>query len=401
MNRSGLSSTRLGAMHEVMASHVRHGDVPGLVTLISRRGEVHVDAIGNMAVDGDEPMRRDTIFRIASLTKPVAATAAMLLVEECKIRLDEPVDRLLPELADRRVLNRLDGPLEDTVPATRPLTARDLLTLRMGMGYIMADSGDYPIQHALNERQLLQGPMDPASLPGPDEWMRRVGELPLMRQPGEAWMYDLGLDVLGVLIARAAGQSLDAFLQDRIFAPLGMKDTGFYAPPDKTDRLAASYFPNAETGMLDLLDGAKNSNWSRPPSFPSAAGGLVSTVDDYLAFGLMLLHNGAHGNERLLSRPSVATMTTDQLTLVQRQSGCPFLGEHQGWGFGMSVNTARDAIWATPGRFGWDGGLGTSWASDPREEMVAILMTQRAFSTAGPGQTFDDFWTLVYQAIDD
>jgi CubicO group peptidase (beta-lactamase class C family) len=200
-------------MHDVMAGHVERGEVPGLVTLVNRRGEVHIEAIGVQASGRRDPMRRDTIFRIASMTKPIAAVAAMILVEECRLRLDEPVDRWLPELAGRMVLKRLDGPLDDTVPAKRPLSLRDLLTLRMGLGYVMDAAGPYPILKAANERKLLLGPTRPQSLPAPDEWIRGVATLPLMYQPGERWMYDVGLDVLGVLIARAAGQPLEAFLR--------------------------------------------------------------------------------------------------------------------------------------------------------------------------------------------
>jgi CubicO group peptidase (beta-lactamase class C family) len=186
MTAGGLSKVRLDRMHDVMASHVERGEVPGLVTLVSRRGEAHVDVIGKKALGGGEPMRRDTIFRIASMSKPVAAAAAMILVEECKLRLDEPVEGLLPELADRRVLKRLDAPLYDTVPARRPISLRDLLTLRMGLGYIMDASREYPIMKAANERQLLLGPPKPQTLPAPDEWVRRLAELPLMHQPASA-----------------------------------------------------------------------------------------------------------------------------------------------------------------------------------------------------------------------
>jgi CubicO group peptidase (beta-lactamase class C family) len=431
MTSGGLSKARLDRMHEVMADYVERGEVPGLVTLVSRRGEVHVDAIGMKALGSNDPMRRDTIFRIASLTKPIAAAAAMILVEECKLRLDEPVDRLLPELADRKVLKRLDAPLDDTVPAKRPISLRDLLTLRMGFGYIMDrskgastapsepspgsgcaggagtrrnhDSRAYPIMKAANEQGLLLGPPRPQTLPGSDEWIRRVGALPLMHQPGEHWMYDLGLDVLGVLIARGAGQPLESFFRERLFDPLGMKDTGFSVPAAKLDRLATSYWTNFETGAFELYDEAKSGQWSRPPAFPSAAGGLVSTIDDYLAFGQMMLNKGNHGSERILSRPSVETMTTDQLTPEQKAASSLVGGyfDSHGWGFGLSVVTRRDDVAAVPGQFGWDGGLGTSWRSDPEEEMVGILMTQRAWTSPSPPDVCLDFWTSAYQAIDD
>jgi CubicO group peptidase (beta-lactamase class C family) len=403
MSAGGLSEARLGRMRDVMAGYVERGEVPGIVTLVSRRGEVHVEAIGMKAVGGSDPMRRDTIFRISSMTKPIVAVAAMILVEECKLRLDEPVDRLLPELAGRRVLKRLDGPLDDTVPANRLITVRDLLTFRIGFGQMMALPDAYPILRAANEQQIGMGPPRPSEMPAPDEWIRRLGTLPLMHQPGEQWMYNTGSDVLGVLIARAAGQPLETFLRERIFEPLGMQDTGFSVPAAKLDRLATSYWTNPATGALDLFDEAAGGQWSRPPAFPSGAGGLVSTIDDYLAFGLMMLNKGKHGSERVLSRPSVETMTTDQLTPEQKAvSGLiPGSFDSHGWGFGVSIVTRRDDLAATPGRFGWDGGLGTSWYSDPTEDIVAILMTQRAWDSPSPPDVYLDFWTSAYQAIDD
>jgi CubicO group peptidase (beta-lactamase class C family) len=203
MSTGGLSRARLGRMHEVMAGHVERGDVPGLVTLISRRGEVHVDTLGVTEIGGAFPMQRDTIFRITSMTKPVTAAAALILVEECRLRLDEPVDRLLPELANRQVLRRIDGPLDETVPAHRPITLRDLLTFRLGFGQIMGPPDAYPIQRAVSEQQIMTlGPPKPPTPHAPDEWMRRLATLPLMYQPGERWMYNTGFEVLGVLIAR-------------------------------------------------------------------------------------------------------------------------------------------------------------------------------------------------------
>ncbi len=401
MSTGGLSTARLRRMHDVMAGYVERGDVPGIVTLVSRRGEVHVDAIGMKAAGGGDPMRRDTIFRIASMTKPITAVAAMILVEECTLRLDDPVDRLLPELADHTVLKRLDGPLDDTVPANRPITLRDLLTLRMGFGQMMAPPDAYPILKAASELQIGMGPPSPATTPAPDEWLRQFATLPLMHQPGEQWLYNTGSDVLGVLIARAAGQPLETFFRERIFAPLGMNDTGFSVPAAKIDRLATGYGTDPETRALKVVDEAAGGQWSRPPAFPSGAGGLVSTVDDYLAFGQMLLNQGKHGSERILSRPSVETMTTDQLTPEQRAATGIFLGENRGWGFGMSIITKRDDLSTVPGRFGWDGGLGTSGYSDPKEEMVAILMTQRAMDSPSAPAFYSDFWTSVYQAIDD
>ncbi len=403
MNTGGLSGVRLGRMHDVMAGYVERGDVPGIVTLVSRRGEVHVDALGMKATGGSDPIRRDTIFRISSMTKPITAAATMILVEECKVRLDEPVDRLLPELANRKVLTRLDGPLDDTVPANRPITVRDLLTFRMGLGIVMAPPDMYPIQTAMSEQRLGQEMPAPSTPPAPDEWIRRLGTLPLIHQPGERWMYNTGSDVLGVLIARASGQPLETFLRERIFEPLGMKDTSFSVPAAKLDRLVTSYWTHPETGAIEIYDEAAGGQWSSPPAFPSGAAGLVSTIDDYLAFGQMLLNQGKHGGERILSRLSVETMTTDQLTPAQKAVSSLFSNyfDSHGWGFGMSIVTRRDDVAAVPGRFGWDGGMGTSWYSDPREDMVTILMTQQAWTSASPPDVCLDFWTSAYQAIDD
>jgi CubicO group peptidase (beta-lactamase class C family) len=234
-----------------MMGHVERGDVPGAVTLLSRRGEVHVEALGARAFGGP-PMRRDTIFRITSMTKPVTAVATMILAEECRLRLDEPVDRLLPELAGRRVLRRLDGSLDDTLPASRPLTVRDLLTFRMGLGNVLGPPDAYPILKAVAEQRLVGfGPPDPTAPHGPDEWIRRLGTLPLMEQPGTMWRYNTSAYVLGVLIARVSGQPLEAFLHERIFEPLGMEDTGFTVPASKLDRLASCYGVSADTGQVD------------------------------------------------------------------------------------------------------------------------------------------------------
>ena len=195
MSSAGLSNARIARLHDVMASYVERGEVPGLVTLVSRRGETHIEALGMKALGGSDPVQRDTIFRIASMTKPVTAAAAMILVEECKLRLDDPVDGLLPELADRQVLKRLDGPLDDTEPAKRAITLRDLLTLRMGFGMLMVPPDTYPIQTAVDDLQLGQGLHQPSLPPEPDEWIRRLGTLPLLHQPGEKWLYHTGSDL--------------------------------------------------------------------------------------------------------------------------------------------------------------------------------------------------------------
>jgi len=394
----GLSKARLGRMREVMTAHVATGDMPGMVTLVSRRGETHVEAIGNMAVEG-RPMARDSIFRITSMTKPVTAVAAMILVEECKLRLDEPVDRLLPELADRKVLRAIDAPIDDTVPARRAITLRDLLTFRSGHGMIAVFPDRYPIQKAIAEAGFAPGPVFPSF--APDELMRRYGNLPLIHQPGERWLYNAGAEILGVLIARAAGMTFGEFLQQRIFAPLAMKDTGFHVPPAKLDRLTTSYVSGHAAGKLKAFDDPLTGKFSSPPVFENGSAGLVSTADDFNAFAQMMLNGGRLGQQRILSRPSVELMTSDQIAPGQKQGSELFLGDNRGWGFGMCVFTGRADLHTNPGRFGWDGGYGTAWYSDPREQLTGILLTQRMMDSPHPPHALADFWTLAYQAIDD
>lgn len=391
----GLCKNRLGRMHQTLAGHVERGQVPGIVSLVCRRGEEQVDVIGAKSLGG-EPMRRDTIFRIASMTKPIIAAATMILAEQCILHLDDPVERWLPELAERRVLKRLDGPLDDTVPAHRSITVRDLLSCRMGIGMVLAaPDAAYPILQAMTEQKVDVGPF-PSTAAGPDAWIGGLGTLPLMAQPGERWLYHSSFDVLNVLIARASGQPLEAFLRTRLFEPLGMTDTGFHVPANKLDRLASCYWTNYQTGTFEVFDDAENSLWSRPPAFPSE---LVSTLDDYAAFGQMLLNQGRHGRERILSRLSIEAMTTDQSTPEQKTGS--FLPASRGWGFGLSVVTKRDDIASVPGRFGWDGGYGTSWSTDPGEQMIGILMTQRLWESSHPPAVYQDFWTSAYQAIND
>jgi CubicO group peptidase (beta-lactamase class C family) len=329
------------------------------------------------------------------MTKPITSVATMILLEECVLRLDEPVDRLLPELADRRVVRRIDGPVEDTVPARRPITVRDLLTFRMGFGGYF---GPCPVNDAAAPLQLSVGPPQPSVPPEPDEWMRRFSTLPLMCQPGERWLYHTGADVLGVLIARASGQPFEAFLRERVFEPLGMKDTAFSVRPTDIDRFATSYMTDPETGRLGVFD-EPTGQWSRPPAFPSGGAGLASTADDFLAFAEMLLRGG----DPILSRPSVETMITDQLTPEQKAVSGFFPGDFdaRGWGFGVAMATRREHPAAPVGQYGWDGGLGTIWRNDPSERMVTVLMTNAAWTSPNPPDIALDFLTGAYAAIAD
>src|SRR2546428_5965931 len=304
-----------GRLHEAMAARVAKGELPGMVTLVAHGEDVHVDAIGAMAFGSNEPMRRDTIFRITSMTKPILALATMMLVEDGALALDEPVERLLPELTDRKVLKRIDGPLDDTVPARRPITALDLLTFRMGHGLLFEPTFDppYPIVTAAKDLQLVMGPPDPRTPHDPDEWLKRFGTLPLIYQPGERWQYNTGSLVLSVLVARASRQSLADFFRTRIFQPLGMKDTGFSLSAEKSSRLPSNYMTNFQTGKMEPRTASGPGVWTKPTAFPSGAAGLVSTIDDYLAFARLLLNEGVHENRRLVSQSSVRLMTSNHL----------------------------------------------------------------------------------------
>ncbi|WP_435105590.1 serine hydrolase domain-containing protein [Nocardiopsis synnemataformans] len=401
------SKAGLHRMRDVLARHVGSGRIPGLVALVSRGGETHVEALGTMRHDGGAPMRRDTIFRMASTSKPVSMAAAMVLLDECRLRLDDLVEQWLPELADRQVLRRIDGPLDDTVPARRPITVRDVLTSTFGLGIDRSALGT-PIMNAVFGQGLT--PDLPEPMPEPDEWMRRLGTLPLMHQPGEQWQYHISNDLLGVLVSRVTGQSFETFLRERVFEPLGMRDTGFHVPADRMDRLPPLYAPDAQTGEFHVWDPAEGGRHSQPPAFQGGGGGLVSTVDDYHAYFQMLLNQGMHGSERILSRPAVQLMTTNRLTPEQQAARNTMAtenvhvsfgqGQHGGWGFGMAVRTYR-GDYAPVGQFGWDGGAGTSTYADPENQLTGIVLTQVGMSVPDSARLIHDFWTTLYQAIDD
>lgn len=399
--KDGFSRARLARMHATLQRHVGSGRLPGLVALVRQQDREHVETIGTMAFDSSVRMQRDTIFRLASTTKPITAAGAMILVEECRVRLDDPVDEWLPELKDRRVLRTIESPLDDTVPAKRPITLRDLLTFRSGYGEPDFLSPSGPFQRGLSEAGLSLHEWPFAG--SPDEFMKRLGSLPLAHQPGERWLYHTSGEILGVLIARIAGKTLGAFLREKIFEPLGMRDTGFQVPEAKLDRLPACYGTDMATGRLIKLHEARGGLASRASAFQSGAGGLVSTADDLLAFGQTMLLNGSPGGERILSRPAIELMTMDHLTPEQKAAS-PFF-EHfwdtRGWGLGLGVITARSDLADQPGRFGWDGAFGTSWYVDPKEELVGVLLTQRTPDRLALPTVILDFWTSVYQLIDD
>ncbi len=365
-NLTDAGKERLRAVAE---QHVGNGDVPGLVALVASGDEVFAEPFGTLSIGG-APVQRDSLFRIASMTKPVTGAATMALIEEGLIGLDEPVDRLLPELTDRRVLRDMSGPLDDTVPAQRAITTRDLLTFTFGFGFVVEmfmAAEPFPVVVASDEAGLSTiGPPDPAVQPDPDTWIAGLGSLPLLAQPGERWMYNTGASVLGVLLGRAAGQSFGEVLRTRIFEPLGMTDTAFWTA--QADRLATAYRSGPD-GLVawDQPDG----KYSRPPAFEDGAGGLVSTADDMLAFARMFLRGG----DPVLSADSVRAMTTDQLTPEQKARGGlgPDFFTGQSWSFCQAVQD--------DGSFGWNGGFGTTWDVDPSRDLTIVVLTQRMFDS--------------------
>ncbi len=402
----GFAEAGLHRLHDVLAGYVESKKIPGLVALVDRGGRTAVEALGTLRHDGGAPMRRDTIFRMASTTKPVAIAATMILLDECRLRLDDLVEQWLPELADRQVLTRPDAALDDSIPARRPISVRDLLTSTFGLGMDLTSIGT-PLMQSIFEQQLAP---EGTAAPDPDEFMRRLGALPLMHQPGQQWQYHISNDVLGVLVARVTGESFETFLRERVFEPLGMTDTGFYVPADKIDRLPPAYVPDAETGEFVIWDEAAGGAYSRPPAFQSGGGGLVSTVDDYLAYFRMLLNGGKHGDQRILSRPAVELMTTNRLNPEQNAARNALAtdnihisfgqGQHGGWGYGMAVRTYR-GDYAPIGQFGWDGGAGTAVFADPVNQLTGILLTQTGLSIPDPARLIQDFWTTLYQSIGD
>jgi CubicO group peptidase (beta-lactamase class C family) len=370
-NRDGLDATVLGRIDEVVERAVAQGQVPGVVAAVARGESVHVVTSGAMALGG-APMRRDTLFRISSTTKPITAAVVLSLVDDGLLELNTAVDELLPELADRRVLRSPDGPLGQTVPAERSITVRDLLTFTWGLGMqgamFMAPK-PWPIVTAAAERDLCTfGPPQPGAMPEPDTWMARLGELPLLAQPGERWLYQSGSQVLGVLAARAAGAPFEHVMRERVLDPLGMNDTGFHAAD--AGRLATAY--ENRDGRFVVTD-PPDGQWARPPLFADGSGGLVSSVDDLVAFGRMLMRGGSP----VLRLQTTAEMTRDQLTAAQRANlwpGFSFL-EDRGWGYGVSV--------LDDGRYTWEGGLGTAWSNVPSRDLTVVVLTQRSADATG------------------
>jgi CubicO group peptidase (beta-lactamase class C family) len=398
----GFSPERLKAVTAAMQAAVDKGDTAGVVTLLFRHGVVaQVIAVGWQDLAAKTPMRRDTIFRIASMTKPIVAVATLVLIEEGRIGLGDKAEKYLPELANQTLLANPTDPLAGAKPSPRATTVLDLLTHRSGIA--TPDTAPGPLTAAFKEADAA------GRAAGPDDWIKRVGALPLAYEPGSRFNYGSSFDVLGVLIARASGKPLPDLLDQRIFTPLGMKDTSFFVPAGKMPRLATNYgMPDPGTGKRPVTDQpGPDSRWAKPPAFPSGAGGLTSTADDYLKFARMLLDKGKLGDTRILSHKSVALMTANYLTPEQRRQ--PFVGLDfwAGQGFGLGVSVVDDVArqerspfgFSSAGSFGWPGAFGTWWQADPKEDMIQIFMVQMA--AADRRRPLAPFQSLSYAAIDD
>jgi CubicO group peptidase (beta-lactamase class C family) len=374
------------SLHDILDRHVSGGPVPGAVGLVARGDQVEVVSVGSADAAGRIPMARDSIFRIASISKPITAAAVLILAQDGRLALSDPVERWLPELAAPMVVRTPASPADDVVPAARPITVADLLTFRAGYGF----PADFSLPAvALLFSELMQGPPQPQATPAPDEWMKRLAGIPMLHQPGEAWLYNTCSDIQGVLIDRASDRPLPEFLAERLFEPLGMTDTGFEVPAAKLSRLVSCYQPEPGGGIR--LADEPAGQWSTPPAFPSGAGGLVSTADDWHAFARMLLAQGSADGRQVLSPDSVRQMTTSHLTAAQRDASQLFL-EGQGWGFGGSVDVAATDPWNVPGRYGWVGGTGTAAHIIPATGTATILLSQLAMASPTPPALMRDFW---------
>jgi CubicO group peptidase (beta-lactamase class C family) len=364
---------KLAMVGPALQAFVDAGELAGIVVLTSRRGEiVQGEALGWCDIETNTPMRSDTLFRIASMTKPITSVAALMLMEEGRIALGDPISRWIPELASPRVLSDAAGPLDNTVSAHRAITVEDLLTHRSGIAYAFFSDG--PLKQAY---ELTLG--DPAmNRLTPDEWLAALGTLPLAYQPGERFHYGHSTDVLGFLIGRVEGKPFRQVLRERIFAPLGMADTDFWLPHQKRSRLASLYRYDEQTSKLAKVEPEM---YDEPPDYTPGGGGLISSAADYHRFARMLLGGGALDGVRLLRPQTVRLMQTNRLTDAQRQ--IPFAGMPlwQKNGFGLGLSIAEDPIGnlyacGAPGSVTWPGIFGTWWQADPVHDLVMIYLIQ-------------------------
>jgi CubicO group peptidase (beta-lactamase class C family) len=398
--RAGVDPARLARIDAMVQGYIDAKQIPGAVTLVARHGEiVHVGVQGKRAFDGADPMTRDTLFRIYSMSKPITSVATLMLYEDGKLRLTDPISKWIPELAKPRILHDANGPLTATDPSPSEITVRDLLTHCSGLVYSFTTQGT--LAKAYEEAGVMGSETTLTSA----EWAQRLGKLPLAHAPGTKWNYSVSTDVLGLLVERVSGMPFAEFLQQRIVAPLGMKDTAFFVPEAKLARLATNYATNAQ-GELAVFDAPATTTYRAAPAFPSGGGGLVSTVDDYARFALMLAGGGKLGNVRLLSRKTIELMASDHLTPSEFEtfgfrSSRVFAGNSFGLGVMVQTEGAAYRGLGSVGKNGWGGAAGTWYWVDPKEDLVAVLMIQRMTFGGPPIAISRDFETAVYQAIAD
>ncbi|MGN6374847.1 MAG: serine hydrolase domain-containing protein [Sphingomonas sp.] len=368
LNRATLAATR-----DRLQGFVDRGELAGIVTLVSRAGEVIAhDALGWRDIEVRAPMQPDTLFRIASMTKPITSVMALMLIEQGRLRLDQPVTEWLPELTDRRVLVHGATTLDETEPARREITIEDLLTHRSGIAY--GFFSEEPLKSAY-ERELGDPAMNRMSV---DEWLAALGRLPLAYQPGDRFHYGHSTDVLGFLIGRVEGRPFRDVLRERVRGPLGMNDTDFWLPPETRDRLAGIYGYDPARERLTRVE---LTMYDTPPAYAAGGGGLISSAPDYHRFARLLLNEGALGGVRLLRPETIRLMRTNRLTPAQRE--VPFAGmtiwEKSGFGLGVSVvEDPVDNIYGCgrAGAMNWPGIYGTWWQADPAEDLVLIYLVQ-------------------------
>ncbi|MCB0994316.1 MAG: beta-lactamase family protein, partial [Acidimicrobiales bacterium] len=392
MTGLGLSEIVMARLSDVLDGHVRSGDVPGLAWSVSRGAQTWSGASGSLHADRFEPVLTNSLFRIAELTEPLTAVAALQLVEECVVRLDDPIDELIPELADRRVLVHPEAPLHRTVPARRAITVRDLLTNRMGLGGA-PDGVSTPVLDALHGFGVGPARDGLERSPEADEWLHRLGTLPLASQPGDRWLAGTSAEVLGVLVARACGTTLGRALQARVLERLGMADTGFWVPAERRLRLGSCYRRGCTGDALDLID-PPGGRWSHPPLFESGGVGLVSTAPDLLRFATALRTDGRCGGHRVLSWSAVRSMTTDQLDHETIPTSEIEAGRC-GWGLGVAVRRARLGLALSPGSYGSVSSFGGCWWNDPELDLSGVLLTTCAWDAPSLPAVCQDFWTCI------
>ena len=391
----GMSSERLQRLDRVMQGYVDRDEVAGVVTLVARHGKVvHFSALGERNVESGPPMTHDSIFRIASMTKPIVSTALMMLYEEGYFQLRDPIAKWLPEFADMQVAvpsppqERLMGRYK-TIPAASPITVQQLLTHTAGL------SNSY---RGITQPEFLEMSAERKRHDTVADMVQRLAQLPLNFHPGEHWEYGRATDVVGRLVEVMSGQTLDAFLRERIFVPLGMPDTHFYLPQAKLDRFAALYRPNA-AGKIELAESAtiESRFVAEPHVYFSGAGGLVSTARDYFRFHQMMLNGGELDGTRIVSRKTVELMTANHTG----DKGIWLTGPGYGFGLGYAVVTDLGPS-GTPrseGSFFWSGAYGTIFWVDPSEEVIGILLQQlRPYTHLN---VRPDLATMTYQAIVD